>query len=240
MLLSVPEAIGQFDFYRDTFAFRNELHWEYLVDGKTGRVTTRRNEPRPTYAHRCFVVVRSARQFLFHARFAPEKPAITEDEYRGRIRQVVSRPAWEQSSLNNRVEIPGYAGLREFSEAHAQSLKKSCGPVWHSYVNRKHWRMLFPFSRAGQAQEAERLVGRTDSLPIIHVVRFPQLTINHALMIFGATRTGEGIEFGIYDPNLPEAPSTLKYSAKDKTFYLPRNIYWAGGRVDVYETYVKP
>jgi hypothetical protein len=234
----VAEAKSQFDFFRDTFAFRNELHWQYLIDEKTGRVTTRKNDPPPTYAHRCFVVVRSARQFLFHARFAPEKSFVSEAEYAARIRQVVSRPPWERSNASEQIEIPGYAGLREFSQAHERILKDHCGPVWHSYVNRGHWRMLCPFSRKGQARLAGKLTERVDFLPILHVVRFPQLTINHALMVFGAERTATGIDFQIYDPNLPEGPSMLVFLNRDNTFHLPRNIYWAGGRVDVYETYV--
>ena len=238
MLTTVAEAKSQFDFFRDTFAYRNELLWEYLLDEKTGRVTTRKNDPPPTYAHRCFVVVRSARQFLFHARFAPEKSPLPESEYAAKIREVVGRAPWERSTESERVEIPGFAGLREFSQAQERVLKENCGPAWHSYVNRKHWRMLFPFSRQGQARFAEVLMGRLDFNPILHVVRFPQLTINHAVMLIGAERTTQGIDFQIYDPNLPEAPSTLVFSNRDNTFHLPRNIYWAGGRVDVYETYV--
>ena len=236
--MTVTEATRQFEFERDTFAYANELHWQYLVDEKTARVTTRKNEPPPKYAHRCFVVVRSARQFLFHARFAPEKPPLSDAQYGERIRQVVQRAPWDRSAETERVEIPGFAGLREFSQARPQVLKENCGPVWHSYVNRKHWRMLVPFPRAGQAREADRLAGRLEFLPIVHVVRFPQLTINHALMVFGAERTSEGIDFNIYDPNLPQGPATLKFSNRDNTFYLPRAIYWPGGRVDVYETYV--
>jgi len=235
--MTVAEATRQFDFSRDTFAYRNELMWEYLVDEKTGQVTTRKNDPPPTYAHRCFVVVRSARQFLFHARFAPEKPTISDAEYAARIRQVVKRAPWERSSESQRIEIPGFAGLREFSQAQARVLKENCGAMWQSYINRKHWRMLVPFSRRGQAMESERLMSRLDFAPILHVVRFPQLTINHAVMAFDAERTTDGITFQIYDPNLPEAPGTLTFSKRDNTFYLPRTIYWAGGRVDVYETY---
>src|SRR4051812_21093473 len=98
MLTTVAEATRRFDFFRDTFAFRNELHWEYLIDEKTGRVSTRKNDPPPTYAHRCFVVVRSARQFLFHARFTPDKPAISEAQYAEKIREVVKRAPWERSA----------------------------------------------------------------------------------------------------------------------------------------------
>lgn len=239
MLLTVQQDTRTFDFARDTFAFRNELFWEYLIDEKTGRVTTRRNAPPPTYAHRCFVVVRSARQFYFHARFDSKAPAVGESEYRARIREVVKRSDCVPSSEEAKILIPGFGGLREFSAAHEQLLKDLCGGAWQSYVNRRHWRMLFPFTRANQAAEAARLFAevKRGKAPIVHVVRFPQLTINHALLIYGAERLADRFDFAIYDPNLPEAPSQLVFTNADQTFHLPRNIYWAGGRVDVYETY---
>lgn len=237
--MSVADRVRQFDFYRDTFAFANELHWQYLVDEKTGRVTTRKNDPPPNYAHRCFVVVRSARQFFLHARFDPAKEPLTENDYCQRIREVVQRCPWEESAEAGRIEFPGFSSLREFSGAHEAALKASCGGAWQSYVNRRHWRMLVPFWRAHQEKEAAQLEAAVHRSwpPIVHVVRFPTLTINHALLIFGAQRTADGIDFAIYDPNLPAAPSLLQFSARDGRFVLPRTIYWAGGRVDVYETY---
>ncbi len=228
-----------FDFFRDTFAFRNELYWAYGVDPKTGQMTTRRNDPPPTYAHHCFVVVRSARQFVFHARFEADAPALSEKEYAERIRAVVRRSDCKPSPENERILFPGFANAREFSEAHEKLLKENCGGAWQSYVNRRHWKMLWPVTRAGQAREAKYFQAEVarGKTPIIHVFRFPQLTINHALLIFGARPTNDGIAFSIYDPNLPEAPATLHYLARTQTFELPPNIYWPGGRVDVCETY---
>src|ERR1044072_2068904 len=57
------------DFDRDTFGAANELVWEYHFDEATGATTARRRVPPPDYALRCFVLVRAARQFLYHARF---------------------------------------------------------------------------------------------------------------------------------------------------------------------------
>lgn len=231
--------VRPFEFDRDTFAFRNELHWQYLIDEKTGRVTTRKNDPPPTYALRCFVVVRRARQFKFHARFNPKLPPLIPEQYRSFIRGIIRRNCTRPTPPDQRLTIPGYASLREFSSQPAieKILKQECGGAWQSYVNSRHWRMLVPFSRENQRREADRLAQITHQLPIIHIVRFPQLTINHALLIFDVEKTSEGYDFQIYDPNLPEAPSVLTFNRAEGTFTLPRNIYWAGGRVDVYETY---
>lgn len=238
----MAEPARQFDFSRDTFAFRNELHWEYLLDNATGKVTTRKNDPPPAYAHRCFVVVRSARQFFFHASFKKNLPTCSDEEFARRIREVVRRSDWQASLDSDRIVFPGFNGLREFSEARPELLKANCGAAWQSYITRRHWRMLCPFSRGGQAREAARLaqeisIGET---PIVHVLRFPQLTINHALLVFGVSKSGGDIEFKTYDPNLPQTPAELIFRGAARSFYLPRTIYWAGGVLNVYETYRKP
>ncbi len=95
------------------------------------------------------------------------------------------------------------------------------------------------FTRASQRRLAQRL---EDSLPakaplVLHLVRFPQLTINHAVLVFDARQEEAFIEFRIYDPNLPEQPETLRFDREEGTFYLPENLYFPGGRVDVYQIY---
>src|SRR5436190_21745403 len=71
----------RFNFQRDTFAYANELRWEYFYDA-SGKWTTRTREPKPTYSQHCFVLARSSRQFFANARFDPEKPVVDERAYR--------------------------------------------------------------------------------------------------------------------------------------------------------------
>lgn len=239
MLCSVETAARLFDFFRDTFAFRNELVWEYLIDEKSGIVTTRKNDPPPTYAHHCFVLVRAAKQFFIHARFDPSQPESTPAGYAKKIREVLSRHLARPSADSDRIIFPGFEGLRAFSAAYEQVLKENLGGAWQSYVNKRHWKMLTFFTAKTITSEAHHLVsqvakGRT---PVVHVFRFPQLTINHALLIFGVEQTRKGATFITYDPNLPASPSALHYFEDHPRFELPRNIYWAGGVVKVYETF---
>src|SRR6266481_8908904 len=63
----------RFDFSEDTFAYPNELLWEYHYDAN-GKWTAYKREPRPTYAQHCFVVARCVKQFFEHARFDPRQP----------------------------------------------------------------------------------------------------------------------------------------------------------------------
>src|SRR5947207_2065783 len=70
-------ATRHFDFSQDTFAYPNELIWEYHYDAK-GNWTTETRKPKPDYAQHCFVLARAALLFFRNARFAPEAPVADE------------------------------------------------------------------------------------------------------------------------------------------------------------------
>lgn len=229
----------RFEFGRDSFAFANELIWEYRFNAATGRTTFSRREPKPDYAHRCFVLARAARQFLYHARFDPAQPPTSDDNYRLLIHEVVSRNPRQPCAPGQCVVFPGFASLREFSATRERLLKEECGGAWRSYVLRSHWRMVFPISRAHQTRTAKalKLALQEGGSPIIHLVRFPKLSINHGMVLFNGSATVAGFRFDAYDPNDPQKPTALSYEAATRTFQLPANRYWAGGRLEVIEIY---
>lgn len=235
------EATGvrPFVFAQDTFAFANELKWEYQLDPATGELQHRRREPVPEYHLRCFVLTRAVRLFFQHARFAPDQPEVETATYQELLRALDQRSPRQLSSPDERIVIPGYADLRAFSAAQEPLLKAELGGVWESYLQRGHWRMIFPLTRSHQAAEANQLLARLRSgiPPVVHVVRFPALTINHALVIYEAAESADELRFSVYDPNAPAQPVTLTYRHADRRFYLPANEYFIGGRVDVYEIY---
>jgi hypothetical protein len=71
----------------------------------------------------------------------------------------------------------------------------------------------------------------------VHLVRFPQLTINHAVLLFGVRETPDELEFSAYDPFEPNQPVPLLFNKITRTFQFPRNPYYIGGEVNVYEIY---
>lgn len=227
-----------FDFQTDTFAFANQLVWDYHYDDQ-GKWVHERHEPEPDYTHHCFVVTRSARQFFQHARFDPAKPIADEATYRRLIREVVSLDPTRVLSEENKIVIPGYTDLRAFSEAQEKLLKAECGGAWQSYFQRGHWRIVMPFSRASQDRAAKAILDdlKQNRPPVVHVIRFPQLTINHALLIFDARQTDQTIKFIAYDPNKPDKPKTLLFDRASRTFNFASNDYWPGGKLNVYEIY---
>ena len=169
----------------------------------------------------------------------PDRPVAEPAIYRHLVREIVSRSARRLSAEEARVRIPGYDCLRSFSAAQAEILKAECGGAWQSYVLRSHWRMILPFPRAHQARMARQLLGSLAErvAPIVHLVRFPQLTINHGIILFDLLAREPALRFAAYDPNIPAHPTELTYDPADRTFYFPANHYWAGGRVDVVEAY---
>jgi len=228
-----------FDFSRDSFAFENETFWEYHFDAVSGKASFSRRQPKPAYAHRCFVLTRAARQFLYHARFAPEQKAADDESCRRLIRNVVARNPRQPCAPQDQIVIPGYASLREFSAARPALLQAGCGGAWRSYVLRSHWRMVFPISRAHQDRTAASLAAalKQNIPPIIHLVKFPALTINHSMILFAVADIGQGFAFQAYDPNHPEHPVPLAFDHASSRFSLPPNHYWAGGALDIIEIY---
>ena len=232
------ETRRPFNFQTDTFAYPNDLVWEYYFDAQ-GKWKNRPRLPKPDYTHHCFVVARSARQFFEHARFDPDLPVPDTNTYRHLIRRVLATGPSHMLPDSEKIVIPGYANLRAFSQAQEHLLKSECGGAWQSYFQHGHWRMLMPFTRGHQERMVAQLLDdlKADRPPVVHVVRFPHMTINHAVVLFDSTETGSEIIFSTYDPNKPDKPAALTYNRATRTFTFPANDYFPGGRVDVYEVY---
>jgi len=96
-----------------------------------------------------------------------------------------------------------------------------------------------PFSRGGQEKEARALVKEihNNRPPVVHLIKFPQLTINHAVLLFDVRETERTIEFTAYDPYEAEHPVPLLFDRATRRFSFGRNPYFIGGPVNVYEIY---
>ena len=229
-----------FDFATDTLAYPNDLVWEYYFDAQ-GKWTNRRRQPQPDYTHHCFVVARVAEQFFQIARFDSALPKAGGTEYRNLIRKVATSDLRHDRPESEKIVIPGYASLREFSAAQESLFKSECGGAWQSYTQRGHWRMLLPMSRRHQERMAQQLKDEIAGghPALVHIFRFPKLSINHALLLFGVSDDGRKIHFETYDPNKPDHPAVLTFDREQKSFDFPANDYFIGGRVKIYQIYHK-
>ncbi len=226
-----------FSFKKDTFPFDNETVWKYQSDPDKDAVAD--PDEGPTYTLHCFVLSRSARQFFQFARFDAALPRVSDDRYRDLIREVIAHDPSETEPLPAKIVIPGYAGLRSFGTMKEAMLKAELGSAAESFLQRGNWRMVFPFSHDHQEDTANSLLAkiRQQRPPVVHLVTFPKITINHAVLLFGAVETPGSIVFQIYDPNRSAVPARLSYDRAKRSFTFPRNKYFPGGEVDVYEVY---
>lgn len=239
MTASAENPVRRFCFERDSFAFHHELVWKYHFDSVTGAMTTYKSEPPPTYYHRCFVLVRATRLFFDYARFAPELPAVDLETYRALVRKIIGSNPRRKCADENRLVIPGFDGLCSFSQANERLLKAECGEAWKSYFLRSHWRMIFKVYGRFQEKMAEKLKRSLQKrgVSLVHLFRFPHITINHGIVLYGFIETDTEIEFTAYDPNIPEHTVTLVYEKKRRVFTFAPNIYWGGGVLSVMEIY---
>jgi hypothetical protein len=226
-------------FPRDTLAITNETRWIYGKDPNTGAQVHVVRDPPPTYALRCFVLSRTVKRFHAHAVFKPDAVRLEEAAYRERIRAVLRRSPRTRSEAGEAVVIPGYDGLYAFSEDWPRLFQEECGKGWESYVQRGHWRMVFPFGRRGQEREAATLAAgvRDGRAPVVHLVDFPGLKVNHAAVLCDVRQEGVDWLFQMYDPNTPAVPVELRFDGTRRRFVMAPAPYFVGGDIDVYEVY---
>ena len=178
----------------------------------------------------------------FHrfAVFRPDLPKASDAEYREKVVQLSRISAWSPGPVR-KVTIPGYPDLWSFSTDHALLLQANLGRWWPAFWRLGNWRMALPSPRAGQQRLASWLRTRLDSGRIqgVYLTRFRP--INHCLVVYGYTVQPNGdVDFAVYDCNQPAGRPILHYSAERRSFYWPRNWYWAGGLVNALKLYVSP
>jgi hypothetical protein len=237
-----PDAPGPrpFRFAADTFAFVNESHWVYVDDPATGeRVLERRSVH---LALHCAGVARAARQFLVHARFDPTAPAPDADTALRLARAVLARDPRVTAPRDPPIAIPGYPDLRTFSGAHDRALKDELLRDWRSVIPRGDWRIVVPYTPGRQARIADALFAKVaaGTPAVVRVVKFPVMTVNHAVLVFRAEARDGELAFTAYDPNDAGAPITMTFDHAARTFLFPPRHYFAGGPVTVYEIYAGP
>ena len=191
------------------------------------------------FGQRCASMARAARQFFHAAEFVPDAPPLSDAEYRERIARVMASDPRRERPARTRVVIPGHTDLRAFSRVQERALKEALGGSWKSYLQRGNWRMIFPFSPAHQRNTAGNLVASLEAghPPIVHLVQFPNVTVNHSVLVISAEESPTEIVFRTYDSNVADGVRVLRYDRVERHFTFPTTTYFAGGRVDVYEIY---
>jgi hypothetical protein len=140
---------------------------------------------------------------------------------------------------DEKIVIPGHGDLRALSREHEAMLKSETPGSWRSYVQRGNWRMLFAFLDRQQRATSQDLIDSLSlgDLPIVRMIRFPNITINHAVLIYAAEEDVHEIRFTAYDPNYIDGPLHFVFDRGSASFILPPRNYDSGGYVSVYQAY---
>lgn len=179
---------------QDTLAYANETVWTYARDPVTGRQVHQKRVPEPEYTLRCFVLARVVKQFHHHARFDPVGAALPAGELGRRTRAVLKRSPRARCDDADRIVLPGFANLREFSRAHEALLKREAGGAWQSYFQRGHWRMLFPFSRRSQEREARQMTTKPSRQCVTESSTFmAPLSLMSGVVRLGSAESGHSL-----------------------------------------------
>lgn len=197
----------------------------------------RPRDPAPEFVLRCGAMVRTTRLFHRQARFDPAAPPVDDATYRRLVAEVVARDP--RAAPGPPIVIPGFTDLHAFSAAHERLFKDAMPNARQSYLQRGNWRMIFPFTAAQQRREAEDLLAdvRAGATPILHIVEFPALYLNHLILVFDADEDPDTIRFRAWDPNDPTEPIVVTWDRGGARFLYPRLPYYAGGPVRAYTVY---
>jgi hypothetical protein len=229
--LRAPAPAPVIRFGVDTFAFPNEVR--------------SKNHGKPDlFAHWCFVMVRAVTQFHRFARFDPAGPRLSSNEYVERVSRVTARPPWDPASPPaERVAIPGYASLYEFSRAEEPAVKAGLGGRFWTWIHWTNWRVVFPMPGAQQEGVVRETLEELHARRPVQwlVTNFPIPELNHTVLAYDyRVVEGGAVEFWVYDPNDPAAPGTIRFDRAEQRFWATRVHDTAVGPIRAFRMYYGP
>lgn len=227
----MPRAEPALRFGVDTFAFANE--------------SRSKNWGKPDlFANYCFVMTRAVAQFQRFARFAPELPRISSEDYTERVSRVVGLAPWRAPlAADDRIVIPGYASLFEFSRAEEQAVKRGFPSQFWTFWHWTNWRVIFPMPGAHQDSVAREAVAEIrEGRPMQFLVtNFPTPELNHGVVAYDYRVTARGaLEFLVYDPNDPSTPGLISFDREARRFEATRLFDTDPGPIRAFRVHYSP
>jgi hypothetical protein len=186
------------------------------------------------------VLARGVRQFFAFARFDPAAPRLDHAGYVERVRAVAAQPPWRAARPPaERVVIPGYANLHEFSRAEEAAVKEGLGGRLWTFVHWTNWRVTFPATGQHQAGVARETIAELDAgRPVqLLVTNWPKPELNHTVIAYAYRRAPAGVEFVVWDPNEPAASGVVTFESARGRFWASRMYDTAPGVIRAFRMY---
>jgi hypothetical protein len=213
LAVAVTAAPGPvFSFGSDTFAFPNLVRAHHPDD-------------EDLYANYCFVLARGLRQFRAFARFDPDAPRLSPEAYADRVREIAGRPPCEPAArADERIVIPGYVSLREFSRAEESAVKAGLGGRLWTVLHWTNWRVTMPVTRAHQAGVAREILDELAAGRLVQllVTNWPKHELNHTVVAYAYQAVPAGVELVVWDPNEPDRPGAITFDTTSGRFLATR------------------
>ena len=189
-------------------------------------------------------MARAVTQFHRFARFAPELPRVAPGAYTALVNEVVARPPWaEAAPAEERLVIPGYASLYEFSAAQEEAVKAGLGGRFWTMVHWTNWRAFLPWTRTQQERVAAETLAELDrGHPVqLLVTNLPKVELNHTVVAYDyRIYEGRFLEFIVYDPNEPHAPGWVAFDRADRRFFASGVYDTEPGEIRAFRMYYSP
>jgi hypothetical protein len=220
-------SVPGFSFATDTFTFPNEIR-------------ARNPDREDLYANYCFVLARGMRQFFAFARFDPAGRRLSSEAYTERVREIAAHAPWEPAPpADDRVVIPGFANLREFSRAEEAAVKTGLGGRFWTLVHWTNWRVTFPVTSGHQAGVARELMDELDAgrLAQVLVTNWPKPELNHTVVAYAYRPGPQGVEFVVWDPNDPGEPGVMTFHSGESRFRATRLYDTEPGLIRAFRVY---
>lgn len=246
--MQCEESIGpisssktHFNRITDTLCYPNDT---FYTKGRDESVVIP-NEPDgypPIYLHRCFPLVRITLQFHKFVRFDPNAKKLTEEQYVALIRHICRIPTWWPAfSEKDKLVVPGYANLRDFSAARQYAFQQNAGWWLITYFRIGNWRMIFPSPKATRIWAVDNITRGIDEgkLQAVFMSVFPRM--NHCVVAYDYTRQPNGnVIFWVYDPNYHNAGGYIVWDAQQREFLEQKRWFFPGGPVKLIRMYISP
>ncbi|HXG04001.1 MAG TPA: hypothetical protein VNO23_11395, partial [Candidatus Binatia bacterium] len=154
------------------------------------------------------------------------------------------RPPWHPPlPPDDRVVIPGYASLYEFSSRETAAVKAGLSGRFWSWIHWTNWRVAFPVTRGQQQRVARETVDELlKGRPVQWLVtNLPTIELNHTVLVYDYRVVDHGtLEFVVYDPNDPGAPGLIRFDAEARRFLATRLFDTRVGPIRAFRMYVSP
>jgi hypothetical protein len=229
--LRAPAPAPVIRFGMDTFAFANQNRFKY------------RGRP-DLYANWCFVMARAITQFHRFARFDPDAPALTPQEYTERVHRVTTRAPWaDPLGPDERVVIPGYASLYALSRAQEQAVKAGLTGRILTWIHWTNWRVVYPMPRAQQEAVARETVAELQAGHTVQwlITNLPTIDLNHTVLVYAYRPDGpDAVDFTFYDPNDSASPGAIRFDMVERRFWATRLYDHEVGVIRAFRMYYSP